>query len=59
MKVSGLLNNTKLSFKSEHSFTPNELVNELKPSEKLFFKILFTEKIYSKIYRLHEFESKE
>ena len=57
--VQTLLNNTKLRFKSEHSFTPNELVNELKSSEKLFFKIMFNEKIYSKIYRLYEFGSEE
>lgn len=57
--VQTLLNSTKLRFKSEHSFTPNELVNELKPSEKLFFKIMFNEKIYSKIYRLYEFGSEE
>ena len=38
----------------EHSFTPPELVNELKPLDRAFFKLLFTGRVYRKIYRLME-----
>jgi possible tetracenomycin polyketide synthesis O-methyltransferase tcmP len=38
----------------EHSFTPVHLVNELKAFEKFFFKLMFSGKLYSKIYRLYE-----
>ena len=38
----------------EHSFTPPHLVNELKAFEKIFFKLMFSGKLYSKIYRLYE-----
>ena len=38
----------------EHSFTPPELVNELKPLDRAFFKLLFTGRLYGKIYRLME-----
>jgi hypothetical protein len=41
----------------EHSFTPPALVNELPPAERLFFKMLFTGRIYGKIYRLYELEA--
>lgn len=52
-----LLRGTDLGFKAEHSFTPEKLVNELKPSEQAFFRVMFSEKVYSKIYRLFELES--
>lgn len=54
--VRDLLNDTKIKLKSEHSFTPNYLVNELKPSERVMFKMLFAGKLYRKIYRLYELE---
>ena len=38
----------------EHSFTPPALVNELKPVDRAFFKVLFTGRLYGKIYRLME-----
>ena len=38
----------------EHSFTPPALVNELKPVDRTFFKVLFTGRLYGKIYRLME-----
>ena len=34
-----------------------ELNNELAPLERLFFKMLFTGKLYRKIFRLYELES--
>lgn len=54
--IQDLLKNTEIKLKSEHSFTPDELVNELKPSERVMFKMLFAEKLYRKIYRLYELE---
>ncbi|MBR5180872.1 MAG: class I SAM-dependent methyltransferase [Clostridiales bacterium] len=42
---------------SEHSFTPKHLIDELNPSERCFFKMLFTGKTYSRIYRLFELKS--
>ncbi len=49
-----LLIDTKLTVIKEYSFTPEYLVNELKGFEKLFFKFMFTGRLYSKIYRLYE-----
>ena len=45
---------TQLKFEAEHSLTPENLVNELPPSERRFFKFLFTGSFYRKIYRLYE-----
>lgn len=55
--VQTLLNDTNIKFKAEHSFTPDHLVNELKPSERAFFKLMFSRKLYRKIYRLYELEA--
>ena len=51
-----LLNGTKIKLKAEHSFTPDYLINELKPFERVFFRAMFAEKLYRKIYRLYELE---
>ena len=42
---------------AEHSFTPKHLIDELKPIERGFFKMLFTGKTYGRIYRLFELKS--
>ncbi|WP_373733461.1 class I SAM-dependent methyltransferase [Bacteroides heparinolyticus] len=52
--IDKLLLNTKLKVIKEHSFTPEYLVNELKGFERVFFKLMFTGRLYSKIYRLYE-----
>ena len=44
-----------IRFVQEHSFTPESLVNELKPVERAVFRLLFTGRAYGKIYRLLEF----
>jgi O-methyltransferase involved in polyketide biosynthesis len=49
-----ILEGLKLKVKAEHSFTPPQLVEQLKGVEKAFFKLLFTGKMYGKIYRLFE-----
>jgi len=50
------LKGTKIQLKGELSFTPEALVNELKPFERVFFKLMFTGNLYRKIYRLYELE---
>ena len=55
--VDGVLEGTGVKKIAEHSFTPAELVSELMPFEKMFFKMLFTGKTYKKIYRLYELRS--
>lgn len=52
--IESILKNAKLRPKAEHSFTPESLVNELTGAEKAFFKLMFSEGVYKKIYRLHE-----
>ncbi len=52
--IGGLLAGTGIRLQAEHSFTPAYLVNELKPSERAFFNLLFTGRIYRRIYRLYE-----
>lgn len=54
--VQDVLTETKLRLKGEHSMTPESLVAELKPVEQLFFKIMFAQSLYQKIYRLYELE---
>lgn len=55
--IDSLLKGTGISFESEHSFTPDYLVNELTGFDKWFFKLMFTGKMYRKIYRLYELKS--
>ena len=38
----------------EHSLTPASLVSELKGAEEVFFRLMFTGRVYGKIYRLYE-----
>ena len=56
--IDGLLEGTGVEKVAEHSFTPTHLINELKSSERLFFKLMFTGKTYKKIYRLYELKSR-
>ena len=55
--VEGLVQDLNISFKKEHSFTPEHLVNELTSLERTFFKKMFTGSFYGKLYRLLEFSS--
>ena len=55
--IQSVLTGTSIICKKEHSLTPDALVNELKPSERQFFKMMFTNSFYRKIYRLYELES--
>lgn len=52
--VDDVIKGTRLKLAAEHSLTPPNLVEELRPSERLFFSIMFNESLYRKIYRLYE-----
>ncbi len=54
--INGLLKGLQIRFKAEHSLTPPELVDELQGFDRSFFKLMFTGKMYRKIYRLVELE---
>ena len=55
--IDSIIHGLRIRFVKEHSFTPKALVNELAPPERMIFKMLFTGKIYKKIYRLYELEA--
>ncbi|MDO4556536.1 MAG: class I SAM-dependent methyltransferase [Lachnospiraceae bacterium] len=55
--IDQLLRTTGCRCVMEHTFTPQYLVNELKLFDKTIFKMLFTGKLYRKIYRLYEVRS--
>ena len=42
---------------AEHTMTPAALVDQLRPVERAFFRLLYTGRVYRKIYRLHELAS--
>ena len=52
--IEGLVKDTGISVKAEHSITPGNLIDELEPSERRFFRTMFTGKSYRRIYRLYE-----
>lgn len=54
--IQTVLKYTDIICKKEHSLTPDYLVNELKSCERLFFKMIFNDSLYKKIYRLYELE---
>jgi len=49
-----VIGDVELRLIQEHTMTPMKLINELKPLERLFFKVLFNGRLYRKIYRLLE-----
>ena len=54
--IQDVIDGLHIKYKAEHSFTPERLVNELKPLDRIFFKMMFTGRSYGKIYRLYELE---
>ncbi|MGN0160624.1 MAG: class I SAM-dependent methyltransferase [Lachnospiraceae bacterium] len=54
--IQSVLSDTNIKCKAEYSFTPDYLVNELSSFERVFFRIMFAESLYKKIYRLYELE---
>ena len=55
--IGNLLSGLDICFIKEHSLIPTALVNELKPLDKVFFKLMFNKFLYRKIYRLIELGS--
>lgn len=55
--MAAFLKSSQIRFKGEHSFTPDRLIQELKPLDRFFFRLLFTGSVYRKIYRLYELEA--
>lgn len=55
--IDSVLEGTGVMKIAEHAFTPKHLIDELKPIERGFFKMLFTGKTYGRIYRLFELKS--
>ncbi len=55
--IDSIITGLRIRFVKEHSFTPKALINELALPERLFFKMMFTGKLYRKIYRLYELEA--
>ncbi len=55
--IESLINGLRISFVKEHSFTPAALVKELTSAERLFFRLLFTGRLYRKIYRMYELKA--
>ncbi|MBR2048999.1 MAG: class I SAM-dependent methyltransferase [Oscillospiraceae bacterium] len=52
-----LARDTGITYLSEHSMTPEELIAQLKPWEQGVFRKLYAGKFAGKLYRLYEFES--
>ena len=55
--IGSVISGLRIRFVKEHSFTPVSLIDELGPAEKVFFKLMFTGRLYGKIYRLFELEA--
>lgn len=53
-KIESVTRDSGVAFVAEHSLTPKYLINELKSWERAFFKMMFSGKLYRKIYRLYE-----
>ena len=43
--IQTILDGLRIRLTAEHSFTPPELVNQLKPFDRMIFKLLFTGRI--------------
>ena len=52
--INSLTDGTQMRCVKEHTFTPASLVDELKPADRTLFKLMFTGRLYKKIYRLYE-----
>lgn len=57
--IAELTAGTGLRCITEHSFTPEYLVEELRGFDRWFFRLMFTGKLYRKIYRLYELSSEK
>lgn len=57
--IGSILAGSNLRLTKEHSLTPAELVDQLKPFDRTFFNLMFTGSLYGKLYRLIELGSKK
>ena len=55
--IESITDGLRIRFVKEHSFTPAALVKELAPAERMFFRLLFTGRLYRKIYRMYELKA--
>ena len=55
--IESITDGLRVRFVKEHSFTPVRLIKELTLVDRLFFYLLFTGKLYRKIYRLYELKA--
>ena len=55
--IEDIIGNLDIRLKSEHSFTPENLIKELPESDQRVFRLLYTGSLYGKIYRLFELEA--
>lgn len=52
--IEHFLHGLAINYRRDYSLTPLDLVNELKFFDRIFFKLMFTGRLYRKIYRLVE-----
>lgn len=55
--IESIIDGLRIRFVKEHSFTPAALVKELPPIERLLFHLLFSGRLYRKIYRMYELKT--
>jgi len=55
--IESITDGLRVRFVKEHSLTPVRLIKELTLVDRLFFYLLFTGKLYRKIYRLYELKA--
>lgn len=55
--IEDIIGDLNIHLKAEHSFTPDNLIEELPKADRRVFRMLYTGSLYGKIYRLFELES--
>ncbi len=55
--IDSVIRGLRIGSVREHSFTPAALIRELPMPERAVFRLLFTGRLYGKIYRLYELEA--
>ena len=52
-----LTSQTLLKLKQEHTLAPTYLIDELRGFDRAFFKMVFSDRMVRRFYRLYEFET--
>ena len=55
--IENIIGDLDIRLKSEHSFTPDNLIEELPKADQRVFRLLYTGSLYGKIYRMFELEA--